>query len=320
MNELNRQAAEVVTQQPAKLKSENGWVRNLIGKRFGRLIVVEFAGRKPPYTYWRVVCDCGKGKVIGAVQLVTGATKSCGCIKLEQTEVMKWRHGCARVGMQVPEYRVWMNVRSRCRNSKNAQFHLYGGRGIKVCNGFDYFPNFLAVLGRRPTPKHSIERVENNANYSCGECDECKSNQWIKNVKWATNTEQANNRRSNWKITIGSETLTATQWAKRNGLKQGTVLGRLKNGWEPVEAVTMSLEDAERRRAKRSGSNRSDNRWIEFNGERRTLIDWARKIGINSATLDYRIEHWDLPRAMSSANVNSETRFGGKRDPRIIKP
>lgn len=320
MNELNRQAAEVVTQQPAKLKSENGWVRNLIGKRFGRLIVVEFAGRKPPYTYWRVVCDCGKGKVIGAVQLVTGATKSCGCIKLEQTEAMNWRHGCARMTDRIPEYNVWVRIKTRCSNPNSPFYYRYGGRGISMCEGFGRVQDFINLVGRRPTAKHSIDRINNDGHYSCGKCEQCVRNEWPMNVRWATWNEQASNRSTSHRITFNGETLSATEWAKRSGLKQGTVLSRLKQGWDEIEAITMSLEDAEQRRAKRSGSNRSSNRWIEFNGERRTLADWARKIGISAATLDYRIEHWDLLRAMSSANVNGETRFGGKRDPRIIKP
>lgn len=293
-------------------------VRNLIGQRFGKLVVLGFWGRTR-YTYWKAVCDCGNETKASSVDLTQGHTKSCGCLRIETTQKSTWVHGCASKGSRVPEYKTWTNVKNRIQNPNNQQFHLYGGRGIKICEGFLYFPNFIAVLGRKPSIKHGVDRIDNDANYSCGECEDCREHGWVMNVRWATNREQANNRRSNWRITINGETFTATQWAQRNGLSPSAVLSRLNKGWNPVEAVTMSAKDAEIHRGAKMLKNRKVGNWIEFNGQRKRLTEWAKEIGIHHVSLKYRIKTgWPMEKAMSPNKVNSETRYGGARDPRVV--
>jgi hypothetical protein len=94
------------------------------------------------------------------------------------------RHGCARADGADAEYSIWRQMRQRCSNSRNTSYKLYGGRGISVCARWDTFENFLADMGRRPSPQHSLDRFPNNdGNYEPG------------NVRWATAKQQANNRR-----------------------------------------------------------------------------------------------------------------------------
>jgi hypothetical protein len=92
------------------------------------------------------------------------------------------------------EYDAWRSMMSRCENEHHPQFRHYGGRGIEVCDGLTWFYWFMHVLGERPKDK-TLDRTDNNGNYSCGQCDHCRSNGWPLNVRWATWKQQANNRR-----------------------------------------------------------------------------------------------------------------------------
>ena len=94
-----------------------------------------------------------------------------------------------------PEHTAWLSMKQRCYSPKYWNYHRYGGRGIVVCSDWkDCFPNFYEDLGNRPSNIHSLDRIDNNANYSCGHCIECLENGWNMNCKWSTQKEQSNNR------------------------------------------------------------------------------------------------------------------------------
>lgn len=127
------------------------------------------------------------------------------------------------------EYTSWCGMKYRCYNPSCKKYKNYGGRGIKVCDRWiSSFVAFYEDMGPRPSPQHSIERNDVNGDYEPSNC------------RWATNREQANNRRSNHTITIGSDTKTITQWCEVYGVvKPSRALTRInKFGWEPLKAVT----------------------------------------------------------------------------------
>lgn len=126
-----------------------------------------------------------------------------------------------------PEYHVWRNMKKRCTDPRHDHFKYYGGRGIRVCQRWLVsFSNFILDLGPRPSPKHTIERLDNNGNYEPG------------NVKWATDEEQRRNRSDNSKITWNGETLTVTEWAHRLRIPVETIARRVRRGWSPEKVVT----------------------------------------------------------------------------------
>jgi len=114
----------------------------------------------------------------------------------------------------------------RCTTPENPNYARYGGRGIRVCERWKKFENFFADMGKRPSPKHSIERKDNDGDYT------------PKNCVWATREEQANNTRRNRYLTHNGETLTLEAWAKRLGLSSSTLSHRLTKGWPLEEVLT----------------------------------------------------------------------------------
>jgi hypothetical protein len=161
----------------------------LEGKRFGRLVVVAFAGmskRWPFHSTFRCKCDCGRKCVVPGGNLKRRKTQSCGCKKIEVLTANGYaarQHGETVNGGSV-EYTAWEAIKARCYNKHRKGYADYGGRGIRMCKRWlNTFPAFLADVGRRPSPYHSIDRINNNGNYTPS------------NVRWATRKEQNTNKR-----------------------------------------------------------------------------------------------------------------------------
>lgn len=159
---------------------------DVMNARFGKLTVVGDARASNHQRRVWVRCDCGSPeKAVVLAQLRRGSTTSCGCYhRAIRLHGLSTRHGDSRHGAVAAEYRCWEGMKKRCLNPNSAHFRHYGGRGIKVCDRWlNSYENFLADLGRRPSPKHSLDRVDVDGNY---EPDNCR---------WATHSQQMKNRR-----------------------------------------------------------------------------------------------------------------------------
>lgn len=140
---------------------------------------------------------------------------------------MRTTHGATRGRQETPEYRTWQHVLNRCNKPGNEAFPAYGGRGIRVhATWVNDFAAFLAYVGPRPSPKHSIDRIDNNGHYEPG------------NVRWATKKEQARNRKSNKRLTLNGKTHIIQEWAELLGINACTIRRRLQLGWSTEEALT----------------------------------------------------------------------------------
>ena len=128
------------------------------------------------------------------------------------------RHGARKKGETAPEYSTWMNMRARCNNPSVDSYGSYGGRGINVCSRWDSYENFIADMGCKPSPAHSIDRVDNSRGYEPGNC------------RWATITQQQNNRRSNRILVADGISATLAEHCKRTGVKYTTAHMRLQKG------------------------------------------------------------------------------------------
>lgn len=147
----------------------------MVGRRFGRLVVLSPGMAKGRRLTWVCRCDCGAttGSILGK-SLRNGDTRSCGCLHKEQNIT----HGMSHTAI----YKRWASMLQRCRDKNHVSYPNYGGRGIDVCRRWEKFENFLADMGE-PPPGTSLDRVDNDGPYEPG------------NVRWATLSEQRNNRR-----------------------------------------------------------------------------------------------------------------------------
>lgn len=194
------------------------------GKRYGALLVLRKTTRNARFQWnWMCLCDCGNKKEVFGGNLHSGHTTSCGCLK------GKWVHGENQINKRSPEYQALAGLIQRCTNPKSASYHLYGGRGIKVCERWDSVAkinNFIEDMGRRPSPKHSIDRwPDKNGNYEPGNC------------RWATVMEQQSNTRKNVYRVFDGEALHLAEIARRVGMKPSKLGYRLRHGWEFEEAI-----------------------------------------------------------------------------------
>lgn len=164
------------------------------GKKIGRLTVIKQAGnyRKNGQIIWECRCDCGKlTKVLGC-SLRNGATKSCGCWNVDVAKT----HG--KTGTSV--HKTWQAMRQRCENPNSPIYKNYGARGIKVCERWQRFESFFEDMGEKPTPKHTLDRIDNDGNYEPSNC------------RWATHKEQAQNTRLFGKTEYRGYSKTPAEW------------------------------------------------------------------------------------------------------------
>jgi hypothetical protein len=200
---------------------------DLAGKRFGRLVAIEDAGRNERgVRVWRCICDCGKPVLVTSNHLNSGNTRSCGCFHSDDAARRHRTHGRCRT----PEYHSWSGMIGRCYNLRNSAYDRYGGRGIRVCAWWKSFEHFYEDMGPRPHPGRSIDRIDNNFHYSCGHCPECLSHGWRMNCRWATSVEQSRNKRSNLRFTIGGTTQCLTEWCIAMGMPFPIARRKLQKG------------------------------------------------------------------------------------------
>ena len=171
-----------------------------IGSVFGHLTVIDGPLPKNKSAYV-CRCECGRKKTVRGVALRHGQMKSCGC-SFKTARPTTSKYGQAGEWNK-PEYKIWLGLKARCLNPKNCNWARYGGKGIRLCERWALsYRNFLADMGRKPTPKHSIDRLDYNGHYSPDNC------------RWATRIEQQNNRTDNRWIQFNGQTHTIAGWAR----------------------------------------------------------------------------------------------------------
>lgn len=194
--------------------------KTFIGQKFLYYTVTseEFRGNRDRSVI--VTCKCGTVRTVPVYQLINGNSKSCGCRTVERSRIRATKHGEAVNKSRT--YETWARMRQRCNCFTASSYRYYGGRGIKVCERWESYTNFLEDMGERPSDDHSLDRIDNNGNYEPTNC------------RWATKKEQANNKRSNRLICYQGITRSLAQWEDVTGIKKEYLSRRLIKGW-PID-------------------------------------------------------------------------------------
>lgn len=197
---------------------------NLIGKRFGHLVVLNYAKPRNKKTFWLCKCDCGNIKEIEGDSLTRGRIVSCGCsLKKCGEESHSYKHGLTHKRIM----RIWTNMKSRCYNPKDKAYKNYGARGIRIC---EEWLNDVAAFWKW-SKEHgyaddlTIDRINVNGNYEPSNC------------RWVDRKTQCNNQRNNHYIDYKGEMLTISQIAEKIGIPRTVINNRLYSGWDEQKAI-----------------------------------------------------------------------------------
>lgn len=246
--------------------------KDLTGQKFGRLIVLGFSHYIKAAAVWDCKCECGNTKKIRMRCLLSGDTKSCGCIGKFTTTT---GFNNDRI------YKCWNHMIDRCTNPKSDRYKNYGARGIKVCDEWanDYHTFREWAIKNGYSEKLSIDRIDVNGNYEPSNC------------KWSTEKEQMNNMTRNHFYEYNGKKQTIAQWAEEYGMTYRQLEQRLRTGWDIESALTRPIQ---------RGQQREYCHFIEWNGETHNVSQWAKILGIKQRTLDERLKRgWSVEDAFT---------------------
>lgn len=199
-------------------------IQDLVGKRFGRLVVeARWGTDRFGKAMWLCRCDCGKGTTPSGNKLQRGDTRSCGCLHDELARQRFTKHG----GRHTTMYNIWCNIKHRCGNPKDPNYKHYGGRGITICDRWKTdFAAFRSDVGERPA-NLTLERKDNNGPYNAENCI------------WATMKVQSRNTRRTKRYLYNGESLTLGEWSERTGVPASALYFRInQSGWSVEDALT----------------------------------------------------------------------------------
>lgn len=258
---------------------------DLTGQTFNRLTVIHRTENdKSGNACWECQCVCGNITIVPTGSLKSGHTKSCGCFMKESHAKRKFIHGMS----DTSEYSVWEGIIQRCTNPNNQAFKDYGGRNIGVCSKWkNDFMAFFNDMGKKPSPKLTIERVDNNKGY------------FPENCVWASRKNQSNNRRNNWAITFNGITLNITQWAEKVGIDREILRAR-------VDKLKWSIEDALYTPKNKYPRGKY---YITINGWTMSISQWAHFVNRPANTVFGRLKRgWPPAKAIFTPIQRKRTR------------
>jgi hypothetical protein len=219
-----------------------GKSRDLTGQKFGRLTAIGIVERRVYFDggskpFWLCRCECGGESVVCDAKLVSGHTKSCGCIKRENIAERNRGFKCGshyQGAKSLKLLAVWRGIKNRCTSKNSSEFPRYGGRGISVCDEWLVYKAFEEwALSNGYKEGLSIDRIQNDSGYSPDNC------------RWATAKEQANNRSTTVTLAAFGESKSLAEWARddRCNVSYGTLRRRLfSEGMPAEEAITDPLK------------------------------------------------------------------------------
>jgi len=225
---------DTAANQPGPRGVDGPFTIDMTGQKFGKLTVIKMAGYARKHRIqWLCSCECGRNTIVEGAALRSGNTKSCGC-----NVGVNFQRDPTRAMSGHPLEVTWKQMIRRCRKDAD-----YAGRGIKVCRRWrESFWDFVEDMGLKPEGpvRYTLERVDNDAGYSCGKCQECQENGWKSNCVWADSQTQSRNKRNTNAYCVASVDnveRTVSEWGRIVGISRTTIQKRLSQGWSIEDAV-----------------------------------------------------------------------------------
>lgn len=248
---------------------------DISGKRFGNVVVKSEVGRTASRDIkWSYKCDCGNTHQASGYELRSKKVTCCPACSQQKSNQAHITHG----ETYSREYSTWTDMKTRCFNPNSTAYRNYGGRGITVCERWkNSFDAFLEDMGRKPSKSYSIDRIDNNGNYEPGNC------------RWATDSEQARNRRNFSKVagvklvTVNGESKTVAEWCEIYKCLPATAYLRLKQGYKGEAAFKSTCMR------------------LTWRGITDTTKGWSERTGIKQNTITMRVTKygWTTERALT---------------------
>lgn len=246
---------------------------DMTGKRYSKMVVICQGPDSRRGKRWLCRCDCGTEKICCGIDLRIGHTTSCGCSKVARAIAMGREKGVHRQSY-TPLGSSWQVMMTRCYNKNNHTYERYGGAGRYVCEFLRASPLNLALLiGDRP-PDKSIDRINTNGSYTCGQCAECLKATAPMNVRWATDIEQGRNMPSFRLIEIAGVSKRAFEWEELSGIPAKKILERYHRGWTGERLLSPVIQRIHE---------------ITIGGVTKRQADWARESGVSEAAIAARL-------------------------------
>ena len=197
--------------------------QDITGQKFDKLLVIS-KSHSNNGVFWLCKCDCGNSKIVFSGHLKGNGPKSCGCVRKKKSIIID---GASEGFTKHDLYQTWVDINHRCYSKKDKAYKNYGGRGIIMCDSWrNSIKCFIEDMGNKPTPDHSIDRIENNGNYTKENC------------KWSTSTEQNNNRRdTSDRFIVNGIAKTINEWEIQMNLSGKTIRSRIIRGWSEEDAI-----------------------------------------------------------------------------------
>ena len=244
-----------------------------IGGHFGRWEVLDFKFKKSKKNknlrFCLCKCVCGRVKLVGSYELLNGESKSCGCLHKEVVGKINYKHGLF-INRKIPrEYDVYKQMRQRCYNKNHISYKNYGARGIKVCDRWkESFLNFLEDMGPRPGDTYSLERKDNNIDYTPGNCI------------WILRKNQNKNKRNSLIVYYNKKKYALVDLAKELNIGYCRLRKNLIKHKYSVEKTVGLLKN---------NKSQIGNVHIKYLGKFYSLAELERIFGVPKAWMHYRV-------------------------------
>ena len=237
---------------------------NMVGQKYGKLTVVRESGKDHRGYRYECKCDCGGVALnVAGTDLRCGRKTSCGCRFGERRKT----HGMSGTR----QYYIWSNMKRRCDEPSNKEYHCYGGKGVTYCEGWKDFSNFWADMKDGYAEHLTLDRINVDGNYSKDNC------------RWATLKEQENNRTNNLVLNYRGQNLTLAQIANITGTNYSSINNRLRRGMSIEDATSIPFQEQ-----------------ITFNGVTKSVKEYARATGMTYHQLKKRLMRgWSVERALT---------------------